>query len=38
MIPQLASQNKTAKPPPPTREVIRVAEHADAWGVPAEWE
>jgi hypothetical protein len=32
------STPETAKPPPPPREVIRVAEHADGWGVPAEWE
>jgi hypothetical protein len=24
--------------PPPIREVLRVAEHAEGWGVPAEWE
>jgi hypothetical protein len=24
--------------PPPIREVFRVAEHAEGWGVPAEWE
>ena len=23
---------------PPVREVLRVAEHDDGWGVPAEWE
>ena len=29
---------EAAKPPPPGREVLRVAEHGDGWGVPAEWE
>jgi hypothetical protein len=24
--------------PPPTREVLRVAEYGEGWGVPAEWE
>ena len=24
--------------PPPLREVLRVAEQAEGWGVPAEWE
>jgi hypothetical protein len=24
--------------PPPTREVLRVAEHGEGWGLPAEWE
>jgi hypothetical protein len=26
------------KPPPPRCEVLRVAEHGDAWGVPQEWD
>jgi hypothetical protein len=26
------------KPPPPLREILRVAEHGDGWGVPAQWE
>ena len=29
---------EVAKPPPPAREVLRVAEHGDGWGVPAQWE
>jgi hypothetical protein len=29
---------EVAKPPPPGREVLRVAEHGDGWSVPAEWE
>jgi hypothetical protein len=32
------SSPEAAKPPPPAREVLRVAEHGDGWGVPAEWE
>jgi len=24
--------------PPPIREILRVAEHGDGWGVPAEWD
>ena len=24
--------------PPPVREVLRVAEQGEGWGVPAEWE
>jgi hypothetical protein len=24
--------------PPPIRDVLRVAEHGEGWGVPAEWE
>ena len=27
-----------AKKPPPIREVIRVAEQDEGWGVPAQWE
>ena len=26
------------KPPPPVPEILRVAEHGDGWGVPAEWQ
>jgi hypothetical protein len=32
------STPEAAKPPPPARELVRVAEHGDGWGVPAEWE
>lgn len=24
--------------PPPVREILRVAEHGESWGVPADWE
>ena len=27
-----------AENPPPQRKVLRVAEHDEGWGVPAEWE
>jgi hypothetical protein len=27
-----------AAKPPPIREVLRVAEHHEGWGVPAEWD
>ena len=26
------------RPPPPVREVLRVAELGDGWGVPSQWE
>jgi hypothetical protein len=29
---------EAAKPPPPARELLRVAAYGDGWGVPAEWE
>jgi hypothetical protein len=32
------STPEAEKPPPPPREVLRVAEHGEGWGVPAEWE
>jgi hypothetical protein len=25
------------RPPPPAREILRVAEHGEGWGVPADW-
>jgi len=24
--------------PPPVREILRVAEHGEGWGVPADWQ
>jgi hypothetical protein len=30
------SRPQTEKPPP-IRELVRVAEHVDGWGVPAAW-
>ena len=27
-----------AEKPPPLREVLRVAEHGEGWGVPAKWD
>ena len=32
------SNPEAEKPPPPRREMLRVAEYADGWGVPQEWE
>jgi hypothetical protein len=32
------STPEAAKPPPPARELLRVAEHGDGWGVPVKWE
>jgi hypothetical protein len=32
------SNPQAAKPPPPAREVLRVAEHADGWGSPQQWD
>jgi hypothetical protein len=32
------STPQAEKPPPPALEILRVAEHEDGWGVPAEWE
>ena len=32
------STPEAEKPPPPFREVLRVAEQGEGWGVPAQWE
>jgi hypothetical protein len=32
------STPQAEKPPPLAPEILRVAEHDDGWGVPAEWE
>jgi len=32
------SSPEAEKPPPPVREMLRVAEQGDGWGVPQEWE
>jgi len=32
------STPEAEKPPPPAREILRVAEHGEDWGVPAHWE
>ena len=32
------STPEAEKPPPPVREILRVAEHGDGWGVPADWD
>ena len=32
------SSPQAARPPPPAREVLRVAEYADGWGSPQQWD
>ena len=32
------SSPQAAKPPPPARDVLRVAEHDDGWGTPQQWD
>jgi hypothetical protein len=32
------SAPEAEKPPPPAREVLRVAEYAEGWGAPAQWD
>jgi hypothetical protein len=32
------SSPQAEKPPPLAREVVRVAEHADGWGIPQQWD
>jgi len=32
------SNPQADKPPPPVREMLRVAEYGEGWGVPQEWE
>lgn len=32
------STHEAEKPLPPAREILRVAEHGDGWGVPPQWE
>jgi hypothetical protein len=32
------STPEAEKPPPLSRQVLRVAEHGEGWGVPGEWE
>ncbi len=38
IIEHLGLRTPEAAKPPPVREVLRVAEHGDGWGVPADWE
>ena len=37
-IEHLGLSRAEAAKPPPLREVLRIAEHGEGWGVPAEWE
>ena len=38
IIEHLGLSTPEAEKPPPVREILRVAEHGEGWGVPAEWE
>jgi len=38
ILDHLALSTPQAEKPPPLREVLRVAEHGEGWGVQAEWE
>lgn len=38
ILDDLGLSTAEAEKPPPLREVLRVAEHGEGWGVPAEWE
>ncbi len=37
ILEHLGLSTPQAEKPPPIREVVRVAEYADGWGVPAKW-
>jgi hypothetical protein len=37
ILDHLGLSTPEAEKPPPQREVLRVAEHGEGWGVPAEW-
>jgi len=38
ILDHLGLSTPAAEKPPPSHEVIRLAEHGEGWGVPAEWE
>jgi hypothetical protein len=38
ILDHLGLSSPTPDKPPPVREILRVAEHGEGWGVPAEWE
>jgi hypothetical protein len=38
ILDHLGLSTPEAEKPPPLREVLRVAEHGEGWGVPAQWE
>jgi hypothetical protein len=38
ILEHLGLSTPEAEEPPPVREILRIAEHGDDWGVPAEWE
>jgi hypothetical protein len=38
ILDHLGLSSLEAEKPPPLTEVLRVAEHGEGWGVPADWE
>ncbi len=38
ILEHLGLRTPQAEKPPPERELVRVAEHGDGWGVPADWD
>ena len=38
ILEHLGLSTPEAEKPPPVREILRIAEHGEGWGVPAEWE
>jgi hypothetical protein len=38
ILDHLGLSTPEAEKPPPIREVLRVAEYGEGWGVPAQWE
>jgi hypothetical protein len=38
ILEHLGLSTPQAEKPPPVRELVRVAEHGDGWGVPADWD
>jgi hypothetical protein len=38
ILDHLGLSTPEADTPPPPREVLRVAEHGEGWGIPAHWE
>ena len=38
ILEHLGLSTPEAEKPPPVPEILRVAEHGDGWGVPADWD
>ena len=38
ILEHLGLSTPEAEKPPPVREILRIAEHGEGWGVPADWE